>query len=187
MVRASAEKTAKKSSAAAKKATKTSRVSTQKATKNLHRGGAVKPPVSRLIIAGEPVYLQSIQNGVVRFLGVDDRMVAFMQLESGKPSIIELFDSKPEFGDNRSGDFPRPVVRAMRPPPGHKFFLVNVQVWNNPNNRPPNPWAVRYEIGEMIQGSFVPIIAPAYRSPDNTNDTRWVLHVVHSVQVVNAR
>lgn len=162
------------------------RALTKTTTKKLSRAGVAKPPVSRLVIAGDPVYLQSIQNGIVRFLGVDDRVVAFIQLESGKPSVLELFDSKPEFGDNRSGDFPQPVTRAMRPPLGHKFFLLNVQVWNNPNNRPPNPWAVRYEIGEMIQGSFVPIIAPTYRSPDSTNDTRWVLHVVHPVQLVTS-
>jgi hypothetical protein len=187
MARASIKKATKKSGASIKKTTKKSSPSTRKAKKKPARRSVPKPPVSRLVISGDPVYLQSIQNGVVRFLGVDDVMVAFMQLASGKPSIIELFNSKPEFGDNRSGDFPRPIVRAMRPPPGHDFFLLNVQVWNNPNNRPPNPWAVRYEIGEMIQGTFIPIVAPVYRSPANTNDTRWVLHVVHSVQVVNTR
>lgn len=158
----------------------------KKATDKDKSGNRVRLHRAEFAMMGPPIYLQSLQNAVIRYIGVDDVLASFLEFQKQKPSVQLLYDSRPDHGESRAGPFPQPVVRAIRAPRGVKEFLLHVQVWNNPRNAPPNPWAVHYEVGELVQGSFIPIHVGDYQSPERQIGLRWVLHVTHNVVVATA-
>lgn len=165
------------------KDTKVKQAARKPSSARARRTKRVKPYAAAFSIEGPPIYLQSLQNAAIRFLGVDDMLASFLEYPNRKPSVSLLYDSRPDHGDNRTGPFPQPVVRAIRAPREVSEFLLHVQVWNNPRNPPPNPWSVHYEVGEMIQGRFVPIHVGDLKSGQGRVDVNWALHMIHWVKL----